>query len=170
MKKVISIVIILVLFYSMVGYYIDFKIEQFQLKESIKERLIKKLPDNELTLLKISHEKLNRLNWTEEGREFRYEGNMYDVVKIKIVGDTAYYYCFNDEKENKLITSVDKLIKEQTHNTKSKNSNKKPVINYFFNKSILSFAANETIFHYFDYSPIYTSLKPDILSPPPKAS
>ena len=55
----------------MLGFYVDFKIQQYQIKEEIKEKLIRSLPDNELTLIEITPENKNKIKWTEEGEEFQ---------------------------------------------------------------------------------------------------
>ena len=94
---------------------------------------------------------------------------MYDLARTKIVNGITYYYCYNDEKESKLISSVDKLVKEQMDHSKSKNINKKPVINYFFNKNIFQPTVNS------QQSTLKTSkvskiieVYMDVLSPPPE--
>ena len=78
----------------MIGFYVDFRIEQCLIKEEIKEKLIRSLSDNELTLLKITPDNKNKIKWTEEGEEFRYGDDMYDVARTKSINGTIYYYCF----------------------------------------------------------------------------
>jgi len=159
-----------VLFYSVLGYYLNFKIEQFWIKEEIEQRIIKHLPEKDLTLIKISSANSEKIHWTEESSEFRFDGEMYDVVKTKSANDTTYYYCFNDEKESKLMSCVDKLVKEQTTgNSKSKNVQKKQVINYFFQQVLLSQFINEKSICYLDFSSFYKPFTKEVLSPPPQA-
>jgi len=38
--------------------------------------------------------------WEEAGKEFRFNGKMYDVEKMEVKGDSIYYKCYYDHKEN----------------------------------------------------------------------
>ena len=154
----------------MIGFYIDFRIEQILVKKDIREKLIVSMPDKDLTIIKVTSENIKNIRWTEEGEEFMYCNSMYDIVRTTIVNGTTYYYCYNDKQESSLIASVDKLIKEQMDHSRSKNITKKPVINYFYQKNVFSLHANERTFHYSEYSQQYFSVKPDVTSPPPKPS
>jgi hypothetical protein len=167
MKKIFSISLILVLLYSVLGFYLNFKIEQFWIKEEIEQRIIKHLPEKDLTLIKISSANSEKIHWTEESSEFRYDGEMYDVVKTRSANDTTYYYCYNDEKESKLMTCVDKLVKEQTTgNSKSRTVQKKQVITYFFQQVLHTQFINEKSISYLDFSSCYKPVIKEVLSPP----
>jgi hypothetical protein len=170
MKKFFSISLILVLLYSVLGFYLNFKIEQFWIKEEIEQRIINHLPEKDLTLIKISSANSEKIHWTEEGKEFKFDDEMYDVVKTRSANDTTYYYCFNDEKENKLMYFVDKLVKEQTTgNSKSRSIQKKQVITYFFQQILHTQFINEKSICYLDFSSNYKPIIKEVLSPPPKA-
>lgn len=168
MKKIFSLTLIFILFYSIIGFYLNFEIEKSQIKEEIKEKIIQHLPEKLLTLIKISSGDKERITWTEEGKEFRYHKNMFDVVKIKTKGDTTYYYCFNDEKESKLFVNLDKLVKEQTDNSQSRTNQKKQDITYFFHELSYTQCLTEIPFLYFNYPSRYKSIYTDVISPPPR--
>lgn len=57
------------------------------------------------------------LRWEEEGEEFYYNGNMYDVVSIGYANGKATVYCINDKEENKLSRLADEL--RQKHSKES---------------------------------------------------
>jgi hypothetical protein len=168
MKKILSLVLVFVFFYGIMGFYLNFEIQQYKIKEEIKERIIHNLPEKELTLLRISSSDKEKITWTENDKEFRYNGNMYDVVKIKAGTDTTYYYCFNDEKESKLFVNLDKLVKEQTDNSQSRTNQKKQDITYFFHELSYTQCLTEIPFLYFNYPSRYKSFYTDVLSPPPR--
>ena len=170
MKKIFSIILIFVLFYSIMGFYLSFQIEQIRIKEEIKEKIISNLPENELILIKIPSFDSKKITWVEDGKEFRYESNMFDVVKIKKGIDTTYYYCFCDVKESKLLAHLDKLIKEQTDNSQSRSNLKKQEINYFFHEILFTQCLTKTPVVYFIYPSSYESIVTDVLSPPPRIS
>jgi hypothetical protein len=168
MKKILSIVLVFVLFYSIIGFYLNFEIEQFRIKEEVKEKIINNLPENELTLIKISSRDNEKIIWMEEGREFKYQGNMFDVVRIKKGTDTTYYYCFSDVNESKLLANLDKLVKEQTDNSQSRTNQKKQEINYFFHEILFTQCLTETPVLFFNCTSRYRSIDTDVLSPPPR--
>jgi len=168
MKKIISIVLVFVFFYSIMGFYLNFEIAQYRIKEEIKEKIINNLPEKELTLVKISSSDNNKITWMEDGKEFRYDGNMFDVVRIRTKSDTTYYYCFSDEKESKLFVNLDKLVKEQTDNSQSRTNQKKQDITYFFHETFFTHCLTETPNLYFNYTSRYKSIDTKVLSPPPR--
>ena len=157
-----------VLLYSIVGFYLDFTIEQLIIRSEIKEKIINNLPENELSLIKISTKGKDNIRWTEESKEFKFNGNMYDIVKCKTIHDTTYYYCFNDDVESKLLLNLDKLVKEQSNNSKSNSITKKQVITFFILPQ--SFAQNleGNPLQYYYHSIDYSSVVKDVLSPPPR--
>ncbi len=170
MKKILSLVLVFVFFYSIMGFYLNFEVEQYQIKEEIKEKIVNNLPEKELTLVKISSIENKKITWMEDGKEFRYKGNMFDVVRIKTGADTIYYYCFDDENESKLFVNLDKLVKEQTDNSQSRTNQKKQEITYFFHQILFTQSLIGTPILYFDYLYTYKSIDTDVLSPPPRIS
>ena len=53
------------------------------------------------------------LIWLEEN-EFSYHGRLYDIVKKIEKGDSVYYYCHNDKKEENLVKCFTTLIEQNT--------------------------------------------------------
>ena len=168
MKKILSILLVFVFFYSFVGYYLNFAIEQCGIKEEVKEKIIHHLPDKYLTIIKVSSKDRKKITWTEEGNEFRFGGDLYDVVKTRQENGITYYSCFCDVKENQLIANLDKLVKDQTDHSKSRTIQKRLQINLFFHDGMLSKSLNNAPVDYFSYTPGYKLIYTDVLSPPPR--
>lgn len=63
----------------------------------------------ESTLIKIPVKWLEeghpQLVWTEED-EFRYFGEMYDILRQEVHHDTIWYYCYHDEAETALLNGL----------------------------------------------------------------
>lgn len=169
MKKIISFLLIFIFLYGIIGFYLNFEIEQFHIKGEIKEKIIHNLPDNKLILITISSADKEKITWTEFDKEFRFKNNMYDVVRIKIKGNTTYYYCFNDEKERNLFVNLDKLVKDQTDNSQSRTIQKKQDITYYFHDTLLLHCPSEKSVYYFASTSQFISICSEVLSPPPKA-
>jgi hypothetical protein len=169
MKKFLSILLVFAFSYSFIGYYLNFEIEQYLVKEEVKENILNHLPVNQLILIKISSGNHESITWTELGKEFRFSGTMYDVIKSKVVNDTSYFYCYNDTKESKLLANLDKLVKDQANNSKSKSNQKKQEIIFFYQIELFSQNLSEKPVQYFIHSVGFASILTDVLSPPPKA-
>lgn len=168
MKKILPLLLLFAFFYYFIGYHFHFQIEQIRIKEEIKEKIINDLPETELTVLKISSVDARKIRWMEDGKEFRYEGTMFDVVKSKQVSGITYYYCFCDIKESRLMSTLEKLVKEQTDQSQPKTIQKKLRINYFVCDHLDATRRNGSTVHYRDYTSGYRVIFTDVLSPPPK--
>lgn len=106
--------------YSQLGYYISSKISQWAIKEEMKERILKDVPDSLLTAVVLNGNE-NNIDWEEEGKEFSFKGAMYDVVRSRMVEGKTVLYCSNDEKEDQLLDQQNDITKSNTQNT-GKNS------------------------------------------------
>ncbi len=169
MKKILSILLVSVFFYNIIGFYLNYSMEQFRIKEEVKEKIISSLPESELTILKISSSDKGKISWLDEGKEFRYKGEMFDLVKTKQGTDTTCYYCFCDSRENKLLSSLDKLVREQSDRSQSRSVHKNQVINYFFQETSFTQFNHESSVQYPTYVSGHQFIDTDVLTPPPRS-
>ena len=106
------------------GYYIVFKATQFAIKKEIKNIIKHGVPDKNLSLIKVSVDdakKQAEMEWLED-HEFRYQGQMYDVVRSYTSNDTSYFYCINDKQEEHLFSALDKHIGQHSKKTDANSS------------------------------------------------
>jgi hypothetical protein len=88
---------------------------------------IQKAEKKAFVLLTFSRKDSKALRW-EHSREFEYKGHMFDVVSKKESGDSITYYCFADEKENKVKKKWNRLLgKEKDEKNKRPSKAKKGV-------------------------------------------
>lgn len=104
--------------------------KQRQAKREMKQQLRRRLSETDLELISyLEHEK--EIEWEEEGKEFRLNGEMYDVVRTGTVNGKPVYYCINDKKENELIQKYLNLFKQKnSSNKKPRNISIKLLINH----------------------------------------
>ena len=69
-----------------------------------------------------------KLNWKDE-KEFELNGNMFDIAKIEIKPNKVIVYCIQDDKEEELISSFEKVNNE--NNSKDKIHFSHTLINTF---------------------------------------
>jgi hypothetical protein len=74
------------------------------------EEIEEGLEEEELTVIVVTKEHEEEIVWIREGKEFRYHGEMYDVINTRSSGDKDYYYCKNDTREKEVIN---RLVRHQ---------------------------------------------------------
>jgi len=111
MRNVIAIALLLFTLFHAAGYLFVFEIQKYEIRREIKQQIKAGVPEAELVLLKISGESSTLPFQRIDEHEFRYGGNMYDIVREEARGDTIWYYCLADEKETQLFADLDELVK-----------------------------------------------------------
>jgi hypothetical protein len=175
LKKIISILILTFFIYNTFGflvvhpflsiYYKSLGLNkaEFPSEKELIERLVFNKED-------ISSRKINFI-WIHS-REFKYNGDMYDIVKKEESDEHFILYCINDTKEKKLEEEFEKNL----HKSSKEDKNRSSAGNY--NISIISEPAkSEQISIDSSYecgcvswsTGLYKSLLLDIPSPPPRS-
>lgn len=92
-----------------------FKIFQAQYREEIIDLIEEGISEDELTFFVFSKDELKNgksgIQWMEED-EFRFDDEMYDIVKTETKGDSIYIHCIYDENESKLYVMLDKSFQQ----------------------------------------------------------
>ena len=79
------------------------------LKGEMYEKILSENDEGDMIVLEISaYDFENTLKWYDS-KEFKFNGKMYDVIKIEKRSDQCIIYCFNDIKEELLISNYNKL-------------------------------------------------------------
>jgi hypothetical protein len=176
LKRLTAILFLtLILIYSL-GYVVIFKLSEFHIKQDMKVLIKKYVPNQKLLCITIDNANAKQLSWHENGKEFSYQGKMYDVVRTETSVGSVAYYCLTDEKETELMASLDKYFNDNTTAGAAQKHSTTPVMKEFAgavftlkpalkiscpefkNRSFYSFMAHISIVH------------PDNPSPPPKSS
>jgi hypothetical protein len=149
------------------GYYVWFNVIKNKLQKEIRQEIRQGLSEKDLTLIVVPADDESGICWIKPGKEFTYQGNMFDVVKTKINGNKKFYYCINDIKEKKLIADFSKF-----HGLAQKTRKLLGNFNYVFVlKTESLFHINETSNHdYFIKSLDAASNIEEVTVPPPKFS
>ena len=94
------------------GTYISFWIKQSQLQYAMEHRIRKEKTEENLVLVKIPKSleaKPDKTFKRIHSREFRYKGNMYEVVRQEDKGEETWYWAIHDEAETNLYAKMDEL-------------------------------------------------------------
>lgn len=90
-----------------------FSVQIADARHEIKQRIKNGVPEEDRVLLKIPvslEEEPNDIFQRKHSREFRYKGEMYDILKQERHGDTTWYTCIHDVKESGLFKDLDKKV------------------------------------------------------------
>lgn len=96
------------------GEYLVFHLIRSDIRHSIEAKIEAGAPQEELTWIKIAASNPpENFVFIKKEREFRYKGEMYDIVNKKVIGDTIYYQCIHDIRESKLYANLDHQIQNE---------------------------------------------------------
>jgi hypothetical protein len=145
-------------------------IEQHQLKEQAEKQLLSMANDDVFEQINET-EKGNNIVWEEEEKEFSLNGQMYDVAKKVIVNGQTILYCLNDKKEEQLIETMAKKIKESTDNgTANKNHHstiKFQVSDFTMASEKMAVKTVSVTQSYYDFAALLPFNTKEIITPPP---
>jgi hypothetical protein len=167
MRKCISFILLVIFLFNVGGYYLWFSVKQNNVQKEIRNEIRKGLKESELTLIIVNINNQEGICWVKAGKEFRYKGDFYDVVKKKIKNQKLCYYCINDKKEQILISNFNK-----SHNSKKETEKKLKrafsTNNYFSTRYFLTNNLYSTDIKYPDLDYNNKSQIIKIPSPPPR--
>jgi hypothetical protein len=165
LRKYISAILIFVFLFDLGGYYLLFCIWQNNTRKEIRQEIRNGLKEDDLSLIIVSINEVSGISWIESDKEFRYQGDMYDVVKIKIHNQKKYYYCIRDINEKQLIANYNK-------NHSSKKETGKRIKEFKYQYIPLKISLTDLIYPVDlttnEIAVLYKSNIIDIHSPPPK--
>ncbi len=173
LKKTISILFLFIFIYNLLGYYTVFKIFQAHVRYEVKLTIKHSVPDDELVLISVKFNDKSKLTWFKPGKEFRYQGEMYDVVRKEIKNGYIVYYCISDTKENNLFKNLDEHIQNYIAGNSKEQEKTGKILNELIKVYLFqTFKINKPLEltnntkNYNDLT-FYKSIILDVLSPPP---
>ena len=133
MRSVTSILLFLLLFQP-ISFITIFKIEQYEIRNEIKQRIMAGVNKDNLLRIKLprnSEKVTGYLSWLISERELRLQGKMYDIVREENRGDTTWYYCILDEQETELFANLDLEIDWEMNNSPQREQRRKALERIF---------------------------------------
>ncbi len=109
LKKLISILTVIVVLFNAFGNLIVLKSIQYNIYREVRSDYIKNIPDSKLIKITINNNSNQTIQFIESD-EFVYNNNMYDVVRKVTKENCTEYYCLNDNKETELYTNLNNEV------------------------------------------------------------
>lgn len=101
---------------SQFGHLALFTIEEIRMEEAFEAKLLKTIPD--AALEKIVDD--GQLEWEKAGKEFFYQGNLYDIVRTGTEKERTVYYALRDHQEKELIDTYAKNLRREESSKETK--------------------------------------------------
>ena len=179
LKRIFSIsifaLLVGLLLVQMQGTWVVFKLQQVAVRHEVKQQIRAGVPESDLVTLRIAKvwEKTPNARFEREhSKEFRFDGEMYDIIRSREEGDTTVYICIHDVKESGLFADLERLIEEeidQPINKKSRESMQQLIAAKYVQKSFtLSFVLSASAVVRSPMNEPMISEDLQIDSPPPK--
>jgi hypothetical protein len=171
-RKTGTISILAILFYTQMGYYGQFVVQQQALKEEAREAWIAALPDR--CFFRVRLVDVNATGrWEEEGKECWYNNHLYDVIRQKDESGVLWLYCMDDEREAKLIRQSGEMTHSNyDHPNKGANHSVSLRVGEWLAEAISVRVARPLVpvAHYYGHRPSSLAVGyTEIVVPPPKA-
>jgi hypothetical protein len=111
LKKATILFFLSVFLFNSVGYFIVFKIVQSKIKHEMMSEIRNNLSDYNPAKLIFDAKTEKEISWKEEGKEFEYKDQRYDIIKKVRDGESLIIYCIEDKKESMLWGDLNKHVK-----------------------------------------------------------
>ena len=173
-NRLISMGLLIVFTFYLSCYFVAFGVMRFSIRMEAKQRMKKSFRNNEMILFTPNQMSNNGFRWTEQGKEFSYQNEMYDVVKITKDRGEVQYYCITDNKESRLLDGFVQLVENNHSKHNASNHPASKLIEILFHQHFL-ISETDSNFPEFASSKIslykFTSFESqgiDVLTPPPE--
>ena len=154
--------------FGQIGYFVKLHNEQLERKASVKNQFCKNISEELLTVIDFTTNK-QKIFWEEEGKEFFYNGEMFDIIKTKNIAGKVMLFCLNDKKEKELIEKYYNI----TENNSSKDKKAKTTVEPSFSIFILQSTKTSSVQLYSPVkqyglfvSPLAAGISNQLLQPP----
>jgi hypothetical protein len=174
-KKYISLLLILLIVFNSFGYVVAFLQLKLVFKNIGFEKVIETHPEQQITVLKIPQKEISENKEFIEinESEISYYGKMYDICRKEVSGTDVIFYCYNDEREDALISVFSSFVQQNTiPNSDNPVTNliKNLIKDAYFVKYTSRINQNSFCeFYTLNIQP-YRNVFLDVITPPPKIS
>jgi hypothetical protein len=108
MVRLYSISLLFLFLMNVIGGISFLLIQQYQRHEYVESMIKSKSYGHRLTQIHVAADELTEIIWVERNHEFRYKGDMYDVVRSEATPDSGkIYHCIADHEETKLYSEIE---------------------------------------------------------------
>jgi hypothetical protein len=165
-------VLLFLFLFNLVGYYLVFIVVQQEIRQEKINQIKSGVPDNELTIFHFSGSEMKRVKWFEKGKEFLYNNELYDVVRMEMSGQETIIHCISDARETRLFANLDDQVRKEMNSGQTRQRAveliKKVNFNYLLFDNKRESRIVQTVLTPVITVDLYKSVSLDQIIPPPK--
>ena len=166
MRRSISLILLGTVLFLSSGYELYLVLFREVIRSEVFREIKQELFPAGFTHLTLPAEQMAAVEWLRAGREFRYHGRLYDVVRIRKEKKVTHIYCRADEREEGILR---KLSEHQKKKKKEAAFVKKVLTDKFFPVHSLSLLPAGSERHLFPFREnLYRSRTTAPHAPPPR--
>jgi hypothetical protein len=109
MARYIAISLFCILLLSLSGYYPVLLLERTLARREFKAKMREGLASKDLQVLRLIRHQPG-IEWEKPGKEFKYQGHLFDIVSADTTGETVTLTCYKDEKERGIVQGFQKIL------------------------------------------------------------
>jgi hypothetical protein len=121
MKPLLILLLLFVFAYLQMGYYFHSLSKRQEAKSEFEQKLKATIRDSNCTSFDLASIK-DKISLEEEGKEFWLNGELYDIVSMKVINGKTYLLCLSDAKEEAIADEQLRLTVSNANNASSKKS------------------------------------------------
>jgi hypothetical protein len=118
MKKILSIILLLVFVYNIAGFFVIFKLQQYSAEKAMKTFIRKNMSNAGLEKVVVPNAEITSgssdFRFQDDNEEFFYKGKLYDIVRTTNDGNSTVFYCINDKNEERVYAMFNEHIQQNT--------------------------------------------------------
>ncbi len=133
------------------------------------------LEEKYLETIRIHRSEIKNIVFKDKGKEFLYNGEMYDIKSRSQEGDFIAFRCINDKTEKQLRAGLDHAVKHNSDSNSSQDkkqgsSSKNPVKDLFCHNDNMIFDISTAFVFPFAIFNFTSHIPPALPLPPPEGS
>lgn len=128
MRKLFAIFLLCCLLFLTAGYHLLYYVRLAEAKKEMKKQLLQS-PSAAIVEFSFTEKQMASLEW-EEAKEFRFGGEMYDVVRMTKQNGKTVIHCVSDKTETALLNAYLKTQKRSAENSSANTILKLITANY----------------------------------------
>jgi hypothetical protein len=168
MRVFTALVFSFLLLISLFGFYVSFVIQRCNIRAEVAHQ-VKRDKSKAIVRLVFTCSEYRHLPKYDGGKEFSWQGNMYDVIERKTDGDRIVLTVYLDHKETSLVDKFLSVFEEETDGEEDDNTSGSAINlpEFIALENQLIFRFSESSFRLPKQASRTLSSFADILSPPP---
>lgn len=174
MRTIRLVLLTALILVNLFGFYVVFIFKEADIKQAMAFNISNNLLTENTETLNFDNVAFSKLVFTDNGKEFSYNGRLFDVIEIKNSGSRVAVVVEYDAKETDLVETFASLFGQQ-QNQNQGSSPVKNFITHFQQDFVIAetkavFANNNSFSACYGTNQIYplSSFVADKLAPPPQ--